>query len=49
MIFLGLLLIVLGLFGVARWFLLPIGTFFIGLGVVLAILHFVFHTVALLF
>lgn len=49
MITLGIVLLVLGLIGIARALFIPAAVVLITLGVVFALLHFVGHSVALLF
>lgn len=49
MVVLGLIFVVLGLFGVARALTLSIGAVLILFGVIFDVLHFVGHTIALIF
>jgi hypothetical protein len=49
MLTLGIILLILGLFGVARAITLPLAAALITFGAIFAILHFAGHTVALLF
>lgn len=49
MFLLGLLLLVLGLFGVARGLFLPLGVLLLCVGLIWDVLHFVGHTAALIF
>jgi hypothetical protein len=49
MITLGVTLLILALIGIGRALLLPLAALLITLGAVFAVLHFVGHSVALLF
>jgi hypothetical protein len=49
MVVLGIVLLILGLLGVARALLVPLGTILLILGIVIDLLHVVFHTGALIF
>lgn len=49
MVLLGIILLILGLAGVARALLVPLGSVLVVAGLVFDLLHVVFHTGALIF
>jgi hypothetical protein len=49
MVILGIILLVLGLFGIARPLLIPLGAIMLTIGLIWDILYFVGHGVALIF